>query len=411
MLYSIIYLSLILAPASNMGQMKMNLEVKGEDYSIYAKTKIVELKNLRASEIEPFVRARLSQYGAVQINDALNMLIITDREPKLTDLVNLVKELDKKKIKNFLRLETAVLPLKNVLPSSVVDVIKERLSPDGFVQANNDLNVLVITDVSTKIEEAKRILSLIDISPKQVMVEGQVIEMDDNYARSLGLDIFGIVKNLHPSAGIRKSKGSREDFYNYTDGDTTSQLRKDNYNSLEIHGSISLSPGFFDLIKQGLAKGKIKKIQSIRLNVLNNRKGIITLAGDFSINEREGFTRSGDSRWSYTSEYRSINRSVTHNAISLSIVPRIGNAGDIVMDVLLAAPAHRAGEGYFSTTIKVKDGETITLGGMKIDIVDTEDNGIPLLKSIPILGYFFKREVKTHTIKDIAVIITPHIVK
>ena len=59
----------------------------------------------------------------------------------------------------------------------------------------------------------------------------------------------------------------------------------------------------------------------------------------------------------------------------------------------------------------VKDGETITLGGMKIDIVDTEDNGIPLLKSIPVLGYLFKREVKTHTIKDIAVIITPHIVK
>ena len=193
MLYSIIYLSLILAPTSNMGQMKMNLEVKGEDYSIYAKTKIVELKNLRASEIEPFIRARLSQYGAVQINDALNMLIITDREPKLTD-------------------------------------------------------------VATKIEEAKRILSLIDIPPKQVMVEGQVIEMDDNYARSLGLDIFGIIKSLHPGIGVNRSQHTNKSTHTYDTGNTVTDKYKDV--STDINGRIRLDNSIVDLIKQGFSNGK-----------------------------------------------------------------------------------------------------------------------------------------------------------
>ena len=55
--------------------------------SIYAKTEIVSLKNLTASEIEPFIKSRLSKFGAVQINDAANLLIITEREPKLKDLV------------------------------------------------------------------------------------------------------------------------------------------------------------------------------------------------------------------------------------------------------------------------------------------------------------------------------------
>ena len=57
----------------------MEFKIKAfEDRTIYAKTNIVSLKNIQASEVEPFIRSRLSMYGAVQVNDADNKIIITD---------------------------------------------------------------------------------------------------------------------------------------------------------------------------------------------------------------------------------------------------------------------------------------------------------------------------------------------
>ena len=136
------------------GSISLDLQVD-EDSSVFTKTVMVKLENLTASEVEPFVRKSLSKYGSVSTNSNANLLVITDREPKLSDLVAFVKDMDRLGMENFVRLETEVVKLTTAQASTLVDIVRPRLSSDGSIQANDTLNVLVITDVQGKIDYVK----------------------------------------------------------------------------------------------------------------------------------------------------------------------------------------------------------------------------------------------------------------
>ncbi len=59
--------------------------------------------------------------------------------------------------------------------------------------------------------------------------------------------------------------------------------------------------------------------------------------------------------------------------------------------------------------LRVKDGETIVLGGLLDDESTASISKVPLLGDIPILGAFFKNVQKTKTHQEVVFLITPHI--
>jgi general secretion pathway protein D len=63
-----------------------------------------------------------------------------------------------------------------------------------------------------------------------------------------------------------------------------------------------------------------------------------------------------------------------------------------------------------STTIDIEDGDVVVLGGLIDDIQTKEDQGIPILSSIPIIGYLFKNEVKNVESRELVIIISVKLV-
>lgn len=59
--------------------------------------------------------------------------------------------------------------------------------------------------------------------------------------------------------------------------------------------------------------------------------------------------------------------------------------------------------------LRVKDGDTIVLGGLLDDETTENISKIPLLGDIPILGAFFRNVVRTKTHQEVVFLITPHI--
>jgi type IV pilus assembly protein PilQ len=59
--------------------------------------------------------------------------------------------------------------------------------------------------------------------------------------------------------------------------------------------------------------------------------------------------------------------------------------------------------------LRVKDGDTIVLGGLLDDESTVSIDKVPLLGDIPILGAFFKNVKKTKTHQEVVFLITPHI--
>ena len=63
------------------------------------------------------------------------------------------------------------------------------------------------------------------------------------------------------------------------------------------------------------------------------------------------------------------------------------------------------------TKVVLFDGQTTVIGGLNKEKINNTDYGVPLLKDIPILGYFFKGIDKKNELEDILIFITPYILK
>jgi len=63
-----------------------------------------------------------------------------------------------------------------------------------------------------------------------------------------------------------------------------------------------------------------------------------------------------------------------------------------------------------STNVVVTDGETVVIAGLTSNESIEAEEGIPILKDIPLIGHLFKRTKKTLDKQDLIVFVTPHII-
>lgn len=110
-------------------------------------------------------------------------------------------------------------------------------------------------------------------------------------------------------------------------------------------------------------------------------------------------------------------------ATTLQVTPRVNNAGYIVMDIVqtiddLGGTVQQAGftqpiinNRVARTSVMVKDGQTVVIGGIMRDRIQTIKAGIPLLKDIPLLGELFSRTERAKERTELMVFITPRIIR
>ena len=121
----------------------------------------------------------------------------------------------------------------------------------------------------------------------------------------------------------------------------------------------------------------------------------------------------------------SIDRAVQYQDVGtkLSILPTINDDGYISVQLLqevstltkqtvaaaLSAPVISTREA--STRAVLRDGQTIVIAGLIGETVTTEDQGLPFLMDIPLLGNLFKRTSVTRQRTELAIFVTPYLVR
>ena len=106
--------------------------------------------------------------------------------------------------------------------------------------------------------------------------------------------------------------------------------------------------------------------------------------------------------------------------IKLDITPWISQGGQITAEIApeVSNSDGANSDGYpnvslrtLSTTVRLNDGETITLGGLIKNTESESHNKIPLLGDIPLLGALFRTNTKSIQKTNLIVYVTPHIIK
>jgi type II secretory pathway component GspD/PulD (secretin) len=107
--------------------------------------------------------------------------------------------------------------------------------------------------------------------------------------------------------------------------------------------------------------------------------------------------------------------------VTLKVSPRVGPEGNITLTLVptISSIADSVFAGYPTiterstvTTVRVKDGETLAIGGLIRNDETTTVTKVPLLGDIPVIGdLLFKSKVKHPFRSEVVIIITPELVK
>jgi len=63
------------------------------------------------------------------------------------------------------------------------------------------------------------------------------------------------------------------------------------------------------------------------------------------------------------------------------------------------------------TTVVIRDGQTVVIGGLIDETENTTDYKVPLLGDIPILGHLFRSTSSSLDKKNLYIFLTPHIIE
>lgn len=95
--------------------------------------------------------------------------------------------------------------------------------------------------------------------------------------------------------------------------------------------------------------------------------------------------------------------------VSVQLLQEVSSLSNQTVAAALNAPVITTREA--STRAIVRDGQTVVIGGLIGTTSELVNSGVPLLKDIPLLGYLFKRQTTAKNRTELAIFITPYIVR
>lgn len=302
--------------------------------------------------------------------------------------------------------------------AGILGIIKRRLSRRGSIEVDSRSNSLIITDVRENIDAIRQLVLILDQPEPQVEIETRIVVANRNFARDIGVQLFGIV------TGARGSGGQGGTLPTATTGgiDPPPGLPLNNPNNSLFSGLpntvIGLTTGIFGtaqlsaLISAGEQKGQAKVIATPRVTALNNRPAEIKSGQKIPVQAiQPGGSATGTTI--VTIEYIDV-------PLRLAITPQITDVGTVVLNVVaensslssrVSGIAPAIDTQSMTTQVTVPDGGTTVVGGVLLDNESENQDRTPGLSRIPLLGNLFKRKGVSRNTQEILFFITPRIVR
>jgi len=108
-------------------------------------------------------------------------------------------------------------------------------------------------------------------------------------------------------------------------------------------------------------------------------------------------------------------------ALTLRVTPQINSSDELTMDIFQEIQdVDQNGATDFGpttstrsakTTVLIKDGQTVTIGGLISDKVEVTNSKVPILGDAPLIGWLFRNRSKTKTKQSLVMFLTPHIIR
>jgi type IV pilus assembly protein PilQ len=357
-------------------------------------------------------------------------------------IFNVVSKVELARADSTVPIETRLVRINYAKSTSLVPAVQSIVTQRGRVVADSVTNSLVITEVSSRVDQVVDFVKGLDLRTPQVSIQAKIILVDRTDVEELGVkydlgsasQFFNrLIQRPDPSTaepvdtdldGVPDALVPTEQFDRNTDiialgGNSLSAIGNAaaNVASPALELIFSTAIGNFDLTTfvQALQSVQLADVQAEpTITTVDNRQAEI-LVGDrvpIRVIDVSGATAAtgGPPRATVRFEQTGIN---------LRVTPHVTANRQILMEVHAERSALRAAASDVGFTfqtqqadnqILVNDGETVVVGGLTVTEVTVQKTGIPFLVDLPILGKLFGFSSQTENRRDLLILITPHII-
>ncbi len=302
----------------------------------------------------------------------------------------LEKESAERQKEALLPLETKIVPLKFANAVELSKSLDKSLTARGRLEVDTRTNSLLVTDIRNATEDIADMAMELDSRTPQVEIFAKLVDLDAKVSRELG--IHWEQSNLH-SAGNDISMSGGVDA---TIGEAVGTFRL----------GVVQSFGNLDATLQALeTENKADIISNPRIATVNNREARILVGQKIQLIVLD---EAGNP----------ITQLITVG-IQLKVTPHVNSDRTITLDLHpevsdLAAEGTVQGGVIINTNeadtrVLVTDGETAVIGGL-VSTRETElSRGVPVLRSIPVLGHLFQSSSTVSRKRELLIFVTPKI--
>ena len=284
--------------------------------------------------------------------------------------------------------------LKYIKAENIEKIVPKSI-PVENIKVIKEQNAVLISGTTDDIELVKSFILKVDLPTPQVLMEVVVVEYERNKSSS-----FGLKTGLNANG---KEGGPNLNAYGNMSG-ISNKITKGGFEAL-----IGIKPPDFELSLRALeAKDKAKILSMPKITTLNGNKAELkvsrTLYFPVSSVTKDGFQNN---------DYRTIDDGITieltpwvtkHGEVNVTISPSIKTTG-----VAVGTAPPPVTNRSINTNVMLADGETVALGGLISSKEGNTRSFIPILGSIPLLGYLFSYRDAVTSTNELVIYVTPHI--
>ncbi|MGZ5779951.1 MAG: type IV pilus secretin PilQ, partial [Burkholderiaceae bacterium] len=300
---------------------------------------------------------------------------------------------------------------------------KSMLSRRGSAVTDSRTNQLFVTDITSKLEDIRKLVLQTDIASRQVLIEARIVEATDSFSKNLGAKLgFGVQGTVsNPTIG---SNGWA------TSGNQTSQGSPGTSSGSVGNNSVNLPAGGINGNPAGsvaltLFNAAATRFINLELTALESdgRGKILSSPRVVTANQLKALIEQG-TEIPYTTASSSGATTITFRkaVLKLEVTPQITPDGNVVLDVdvnkdSVGAPISFGGSTAISidtkhvnTQVLIENGGTVVIGGIYTQNESETDTKVPFLGDIPILGHLFKTTSKVNNKTELLIFLTPKII-
>jgi MSHA type pilus biogenesis protein MshL len=295
--------------------------------------------------------------------------------------------------------------------------IKNFLSPEGKFVLNRQASVIMVMDYPKYLKNIALFLETVEGTiQRQVMIEAKIVEviLTEESKEGINWSLIGAQWQGFTLNYEQALVATQTALFNIPKVNTLPSAPAQYIRFGVGRGRFD---SFIDLLR---TQGKLNIVSSPKISTLNNQRAVIKVATEDVFFETTTTVSSGGPPvTTQTPKYVTI-------GLVLDVVPQIDNLGNIVMNIhpmltekLRTAESTMGGTKVTApvlsvrevdTLVKVREGESVIIGGLIKDFSANDEQGVKGLMSVPGLGSFFKTKTDYSYRSELVIFLTPTIV-